>query len=77
MTYGLKLARNGGINFYERNKGCYLFSHHYVLGNSARMFALREKFIWRSKVLLGNDPEKTLQPTVDFFKDFLKLSELW
>ena len=36
-----------------------------------------KKCIWRSKGLEGNDPAKTLQPTVDFFKHFLKPSELW
>jgi len=35
-----------------------------------------KKCIWRSKGLLGNDPGKTLQPTVDFFKHFLKPSKL-
>lgn len=42
-----------------------------------RLFSGKTKCIWRSKGLLGNDPGKTLQPAVDFFKHFLKPSELW
>lgn len=77
VTGVLQLGKDGRIYFYECNRGITFSVIIMTLKTQIKCLLSGKKCICRSKGLLGNDPGKTLQPAVDFFKHFLKPSELW